>query len=130
MRTMASSLSNKNSARALHNSVLPTPVGPRNKNEPLGRLGSANPARERRTAFDTATTASLCPITRWCSESSIRSSLSRSPSNIFDTGIPVHLETTSAISSSVTLLRSKRFSTTFSLAAALSFFSRSGIMLY
>jgi hypothetical protein len=37
--------------------------------------------------------------------SSIRSSLSFSPSSIFETGMPVHFETTSAISSSVTLLR-------------------------
>ena len=35
----------------------------------------------------------------------MRSNLSRSPSSILDIGIPVHLETTSAISSSVTLLR-------------------------
>ena len=35
----------------------------------------------------------------------MRSSLSFSPSSIFDTGMPVHLETTSAISSSVTWLR-------------------------
>jgi hypothetical protein len=29
---------------------LPTPVGPRNRNEPVGRSGSATPARARRTA--------------------------------------------------------------------------------
>ena len=55
---MAPSLSNKNSANDLQSSVLPTPVGPRKRNEPLGRLGSANPARERRTALETALTAS------------------------------------------------------------------------
>jgi hypothetical protein len=33
-------------------SVLPTPVGPININEPSGRLGSDKPARERRTASD------------------------------------------------------------------------------
>ena len=35
-------------------SVLPTPVGPRNRNEPIGRLGSESPARERRIALATA----------------------------------------------------------------------------
>ena len=34
------------------------PVGPRNRNEPMGRLGSLSPARERRMALDTAARAS------------------------------------------------------------------------
>ena len=41
-------------ASALHSSVLPTPVGPRNRNEPFGRFGSDRPARERRIASETA----------------------------------------------------------------------------
>src|ERR1051326_1798800 len=45
MRTMAVSSSNRNSASALVSSVLPTPVGPRNRNEPIGRLGSCKTAR-------------------------------------------------------------------------------------
>ena len=52
MRTMASSSSKRNSARALASSVLPTPVGPRKMNEPMGRRGSQRPARARRTASD------------------------------------------------------------------------------
>ena len=46
MRTMARSSSNRNSASARASSVLPTPVGPRNRNEPMGRLrvGQAGPA--------------------------------------------------------------------------------------
>ena len=36
----------------------------------------------------------------------MRSSLSRSPSSMRDTGMPVHFETISAISTSVTELRS------------------------
>src|SRR2546429_676286 len=36
MRTIACSESNMNSARARASSVLPTPVGPRNRKEPLG----------------------------------------------------------------------------------------------
>ena len=43
MRIIASSVSNRNSASALHSSVLPTPVGPRNRNEPFGRRGSDKP---------------------------------------------------------------------------------------
>ena len=43
---------------ALANSVLPTPVGPKKMNEPIGRFGSFNPARARRTALEIAVTAS------------------------------------------------------------------------
>ena len=38
---------------------------------PSGRLGSCRPARARRIAFETAMIASSCPITRWCSRSSM-----------------------------------------------------------
>src|SRR3989304_1326308 len=41
----ASSEPNMNSARLLANSVLPTPVGPRKMNDPIGRLGSLRPAQ-------------------------------------------------------------------------------------
>src|SRR5215471_16118417 len=44
------SLPNKNSASARATSVLPTPVGPKNRNDPAGRFGDFNPARERRMA--------------------------------------------------------------------------------
>ena len=44
------SLPNMNCARVRATSVLPTPVGPRNRNEPMGRLGLFRPARERRMA--------------------------------------------------------------------------------
>ena len=59
IRIMCSSLSNKNEARALHNSVLPTPVGPKNKKDPYGLPSSDNPARERRIALATAAIASF-----------------------------------------------------------------------
>ena len=39
-RTIAASSSNRNSASALASSVLPTPVGPRKMNDPIGRPGS------------------------------------------------------------------------------------------
>ena len=51
---MACSSSNRNSASARASSVLPTPVGPRKMNEPIGRRGSLSPARERRMALDDA----------------------------------------------------------------------------
>ena len=127
---MASVVSNINSANALHNSVLPTPVGPRNKNEPLGRLGSDNPALERRIALLTAFNASSWPTTRLLKYSSIRNNLSRSPSIIFETGMPVHLETTSAISSSVTLLRNKVIFWASAGAAIVNCFSKAGIIPY
>src|SRR5271165_6242225 len=47
IRTIAVSSSNRNEASALVSSVLPTPVGPRNMNEPIGRFGSWRPARAR-----------------------------------------------------------------------------------
>ena len=39
MRTIFCSSSNRLSARALASSVLPTPVGPKNRKEPMGLLG-------------------------------------------------------------------------------------------
>ena len=101
-RRSAVSSSKINSASALVSSVFPTPVGPRNKKEPIGRLESCSPARERRTALLTATSASSCPTTRFLRLSSICSSLARSPSSILVTGIPVQRDTTEAMSSSIT----------------------------
>ena len=49
---MASSEPNMASARALDSSVLPTPVGPRKRKEPMGRFGSFKPTRPRRMAFN------------------------------------------------------------------------------
>ncbi len=59
MRIMACSSSKRNSASARASSVLPTPVGPRKMNEPIGRFSSCKPARARRTALDTAVIAVL-----------------------------------------------------------------------
>ena len=101
-RTMAFSSSNRNSASARPSSVLPTPVGPRKMKLPMGRLGSCRPARARRMAFATASRASSWPTTRRCSRSSMWMSFSTSPSSSLLTGMPVHLATTSAMSSSST----------------------------
>src|SRR5215212_2815037 len=100
MRTIASSSPKRNSASVRASSVLPTPEGPRKMNEPVGRLGSLRPARERRMAFETASMAACWPITRLCSSSSMRMSFWVSASVSLKTGIPVHIETMSAISSS------------------------------
>src|SRR5450759_1193098 len=102
IRMTARSSSNKKSASDLASSVLPTPVGPRNRNEPVGRSGSATPERARRTASDTARTASACPTRRLPSSSSIRSSLAVSPSSNRPAGMPVQAATTSATSSGPT----------------------------
>ena len=136
MRIMWSSLSNKKPAKALHNSVFPTPVGPRNKKEPVGRFGSPKPARERRIAFDTAVIASSWPTTRWCNLSSICSNLSRSPCMSLETGMPVARATTSAISSAPTCVRNNRCTPSLdSLLLSLAFaslrrFSNSGNLPY
>ena len=97
---IASSSPNRNSASVRASSVFPTPEGPRKMNEPVGRFGSLIPARARRIAFETATIAVSWPITRLCSSSSIRTSFCDSASVSLKTGIPVHIETMSAISSS------------------------------
>ncbi len=57
-------------------------------------------------ASDTASMASSWPTTRSCSFSSMCSSLSRSPCIMRETGMPVARETTSAISSAPTCVRS------------------------
>jgi len=60
---IASSFPNRLSASAFESSVLPTPVGPKNRNEPIGLLGSFSPTLPLRIAFATAVTASSWPIT-------------------------------------------------------------------
>ena len=99
---IASSSPKRNEASVRASSVLPTPDGPRKMNEPVGRFGSLIPARARRIALDTATIASCCPTTRLCSSSSMRMSFCVSASVSLKTGMPVHIETMSAISSSPT----------------------------
>ena len=102
MRIMACSSSKRNSASARAVSVLPTPVGPRKMNEPIGRFGSLKPARERRIALATTVSAASWPMTRSRSRFSISTSFFTSPSSIRETGIPVHLLTILAMSSSST----------------------------
>src|SRR5437868_1351166 len=51
-RIKARSEPKRNSANDRATSVLPTPVGPKKRNEPTGRLGFFSPARLRRMARD------------------------------------------------------------------------------
>ena len=57
--TMLFSSSNNLSANAFASSVLPTPVGPKNRKEPIGFVGSLMPALERIIASVTFSTASF-----------------------------------------------------------------------
>ena len=63
IRTIFDSSSNNDSASALASSVLPTPVGPKNRKEPMGFVGSLIPALERIIASVTFSTPSSCPTT-------------------------------------------------------------------
>ncbi len=130
MRVIARSSSNRNSASALASSVLPTPVGPRNRKDPVGRSGSAMPARLRRTASETACTARCCPIRRLPSSSSIRSSLLVSASSSRPAGMPVHDEITSAMSSAPTSSLTMALSGGAASEAALSACSSRGTSAY
>ena len=63
-RISALSEPNKYSAIERATSVLPTPVGPRKRNEPTGRHGFFNPARDRRIARARAEIAGRCETIR------------------------------------------------------------------
>ena len=106
MRTMCVSSSNRNSASARASSVLPTPVGPRKMNEPIGRLGSCRPGAraadgvgDRRRPPRPGRSRARAAAPPCCSRRAC------SPSSILSTGMPVHFETTAAMSSSVTSSR-------------------------
>ena len=124
IRIIASSSLNMNFAKAFASCVLPTPVGPRKINVPIGRFGSFKPERARRIAFETASTASSWPITSLWSKSSIFRSFSISPSISLFTGMFVHLLTTLAMSSSSISSLSKVFSFFLSLPFSSAFLSR------
>jgi hypothetical protein len=80
---------------------------PEEQERAVRAVGIRQPGARAADGVGHGSTASSWPTTRSCSASSMRSSFSRSPSSIFETGMPVQRETTSAISSSVTLLRSR-----------------------
>jgi len=103
MRTMADSSSKRNSARARAVSVLPTPVGPRKMKLPMGRLGSLRPARLRRMALATTGERGVLTMTR-SAQAVLHGDelLHLAFEHLGDGGMPVHLETTAAMSSSST----------------------------
>ncbi len=102
-RTSARSSSNRVSASARASSVLPTPVGPRNRNVPTGRVGSLSPARARRTAAATARDRVVLADDPAVQLAARAAPASRPrPRAAWCTGMPVHLATIAAISSSPT----------------------------
>ena len=118
IRTILFSSSNRFSASAFASSVLPTPVGPRKRKEPIGLVGSLIPALERMIASVTFVTPSSCPMTRLWSSSARCSVLLLSLSFNFATGIPVQREMILAISSSVTLSWTSDRSSSFTFASS------------
>ena len=103
MRIISFSSSNKNSASARASSVFPTPVGPRKINEPIGRFGSDKPGAAathgiRHACQSVVLAHNAIAQTR----SSIFTSFCASPSSKRPAGIPVHLLTIFAMSSSST----------------------------
>ncbi|MNI74960.1 hypothetical protein D3C73_1310780 [compost metagenome] len=85
-------------------SVLPTPVGPKSINEPIGLFSSFNPTLALFIALAKDSTASSCPITLCFNALSKFFNLFDSSSDNLLTGIFVHLDTTSQTSCSVTLI--------------------------
>ena len=109
MRIIARSSSNRNSASARASSVLPTPVGPRNRNEPIGRFGIAEagpPAPHgvghRVDGVVLAHHALREPLLH------PHQLLDLAPRAGASTGMPVHFATVAAMSSSLTSSRSIR----------------------
>ena len=117
MRTIARSSSNRKSASDLASSVLPVPVGPRNRNDPVGRLRVGDPGPRAAYGVAHRGTASAWPISRSPITSSIRSSLAVSPSSIRPVGMPVQASTTSAICSAPTSSPTSGSSSAFSAAS-------------
>ena len=97
-RIISSLEPNISKANCLANSVLPTPVGPTKRKLPIGRLPSSKPARFRRIARATASTALSWPITFPSSRllKPFKRSMSEAP--ILATGIPVNRSTAWATS--------------------------------
>ena len=119
----ASSLSNNSLARVFANWVLPTPVCPRNINEPIGFLGSFKPARFRWIDFTTLSIALSWPIILFLTiEVSLDNLLLSDCFSLFK-GIPVIIDTTSAMLSSLTISLFFLHSSSHCACAELSLFS-------
>mmetsp|Transcript_154270 Transcript_154270/g.494718 ORF Transcript_154270/g.494718 Transcript_154270/m.494718 type:complete len:259 (+) Transcript_154270:1368-2144(+) len=88
--------------KILQSSVFPTPVGPQNMKPAMGRTGLRSPARARRSARETAFTASSWPTMPRCNSSSNLMSRADSEEPTCSTAMPVQPATTAATSASVT----------------------------
>ena len=99
---MASRLSKSRSASVLARWVLPTPVGPRKRNEPMGLSGSFSPALLRWMALTTSSTAFSWPMTLLSRAGRSPWSLDTPDKDILLIGIPVILETVLRMSDSLT----------------------------
>ena len=120
IRIMCFSSSNNSYARVLATSVLPTPVGPKNINEPIGLFGSLIPALALIIASLTSFSALSCPFTRVCKLVYKFSILSFSLLATFDIGMLVHLLITFAMSSLVTVSDSIPFLLCFDKSSSFS----------
>ncbi len=100
--TIASLSPKMNSATLFASSVLPTPDGPMNRKDPMGLLGSFNPALDLLMDLAITETASSCPTTFRPISSSILRSRFVSSSVSWVIGTPVQEETIWAIDSSPT----------------------------
>ena len=100
----ASSLPNMNSASALASSVFPTPVGPRKMNEPIGPLRILEAgARATDGLRDDPDRLFLADDPAVEGLLHLEQPLATPPGAIRVTGMPVHIATTWAISSSSTV---------------------------
>ena len=102
--TILSSESNRYSAIRLASSVLPTPVGPKNMNDPIGLPGSLSPALFLWIAPTMVSMALSWPMMRPLRRSRIFIILFPSDSATLFTGMPVIFETTVEMSFSLTML--------------------------
>ena len=103
IRISASAEPNIYLANSLAKWVLPTPVGPKNMNVPIGLLGSFNPTRLRNIAFTNFSMAVSCAMTLDFRSSFMPASLTPSACAIRCTGIPDIIDITLAISSASTV---------------------------
>ena len=95
-RIIRSTEPNRNSETALASSVLPVPVGPANRNTPIGLLGSFRPALSMAMRAIMASTASSWPITRAAKKSRIDLRSSCSLVSRIETGRPENCDSVSS----------------------------------
>ena len=100
-RVIASLLQNRKSASTLAVSVLPTPVGPRKRKEPMGRF-EAKPALLRWMTSAMVSSTARWPTMCWLRKSRMPSTRSASLMSSRSTGMRAISETTSAMSAGST----------------------------